>query len=126
MRQVRIVALVLAASCILSAGCSSPGPQGQSRASRNSFSNRTGLLRLPYELPKSAAHLSVTLILRASEGFFGYTLTDPRGTPAWEGRANTGQPFTESRTFKAVPGKWVLTLTMQSTSGSYDVAWKSD
>ena len=126
MKLIRVTSLVLMTSLFLLAGCASAGHHGESRASRKSVSNQTGLSRIPYELPKSAAHLTLSLSLHASEGFFAYTLTDPRGTPVWQGQVGKGQTLNESRTFKPLPGKWVLTLTLENTSGSYDVTWKSD
>jgi hypothetical protein len=126
MKLVRCASLVLGASLALSAGCASSGHHGESRASRNAVRNETGLLRIPYELPKSAAHLSLVLTLHASEGSFAYSLVDPHGTPLWQGRVTRGQDLSESRAFKAVPGKWVLNLTMEDATGRYDATWKSD
>ncbi len=126
MIRIRIASLVLMISLLVLAGCVSPGHHGESRASRKSVSNQTGLSRIPYEVPKATARLTLSLSLHASEGSFTYALTDPRGTPMWQGQVAKGQTLNESRTFKPLPGKWVLTLTLENTSGSYDVTWKSD
>ena len=126
MRLVPIVSLVLLASLVLPAGCASTGHQGQSRASRNSVRNQSGLLRHPYELSKRARHFSVSLTLHASEGFFLYTLVDPHRTPVWQGRVDAGQSLNEIHPLKPVPGKWVLTLNMENATGSYDIEWKSE
>jgi hypothetical protein len=87
--------------------------------------NESGSLRFPYELSRAARQFSACLTLRASAGSFAYSLVDPRGTPVWQGQVGAGQSCNESRDLKPLPGKWVLTLTMQSVTGSYDVAWKS-
>lgn len=126
MKPVRIALLVLLASLRFPAGCASTGHHGDSRASRNSVRNQAGLLRHPYELSKRAKHLTLSLTLRASEGAFVYTLSDPHGTTMWQGRVSAGQSLNEARPFKPVPGKWVLTLEMENATGSYDVAWKSE
>ena len=125
MESVRLAGVMLLLSCLAS-GCASSGLQVQSRASRQSVRNESGALRFPYELPKSAGHLSLSLTLRVSAGSFVYTLVDPRGTPTWQGRVNAGQSINESRTLKPAPGKWILTLAMESATGGYDVVWKSE
>jgi hypothetical protein len=126
MKPVHLALILFSASLLFPAGCASTGPHGDSRASRNSVRNQAGLLRHPYELPKRAKHLTLSLMLRASEGSFVYTLTDPRGTVTWQGRVSAGQSCNETRPFTPVPGKWVLTLEMENATGSYDVAWKSE
>ena len=55
-----------------------------------------------------------------------YTLVDPHGMPAWQGRADAGQSLNQTRTLKPVPGKWGLTLSMENATGRYDIAWKSE
>ncbi|MCX5646489.1 MAG: hypothetical protein NTZ17_17680 [Phycisphaerae bacterium] len=126
MKPVRITLLVLIASLLFPAGCVSTGHHGQSTTSSRSVRNEAGIRRLPYELPKSAAHLSLSLTLRASEGSFVYTLVDPHGTVVWQGRVSAGQSCNETRPFTPVPGKWLLTLEMENATGSYDIAWKSE
>jgi len=125
MKLVRLTVLVLLASSLFPAGCSS-GHRGESRASRQSIRNEFGSLRIPYELPKRAAHFSLSLNLHASAGSFVYTLVDPQGTPVWQGSVDAGQSLNESRLLKPIAGKWVLTLVTQGTTGSYDVVWKSE
>ena len=126
MKLIRSAGLIVLAFAALPAGCSSTaGHSGESRASRQSVRNESGSLRFPYELPKAARQFSASLSLRASSGSFAYSLVDPRGTPVWQGRVGAGQTFNQSRDLKPLPGKWFLTLTMQSVTGSYDVAWKS-
>ena len=68
----------------------------------------------------------MSLTVHASEGAFAYTLADPQGTVAWQGRVGAGQSLTETRSFKPVPGKWVLTLGMENVTGSYEITWKSE
>jgi hypothetical protein len=126
MKPVRVTLLVLIASLLFPAGCASTGHHGQSTTSSRSIRNEAGMRRLPYELPKSAAHLSLSLTLRASEGSLVYTLVDPDGTVVWQGRVNASQSLNESRPLKPVPGKWLLTLEMENATGSYDIAWKSE
>jgi hypothetical protein len=126
MKPVRVTLLVLLASLLFPAGCASTGHHGQSTASRRSIRNESGTRRLPYELPKSAAHFSLSLTLHVSEGSFVYTLVDPHGTVVWQGRVNAGESLNESRPLKPVRGKWVLTLDMENATGSYDIAWKSE
>lgn len=126
MKLVRVASLVLLASLFLPAGCASTGHQGQSSARHNSVRNQSGLLRHSYELSKQAKHFSLSLTLHASEGSFVYTLADPHGTVAWEGRVKAGENLKETRPVKPVPGKWILTLTMENATGSYDIEWKSE
>ena len=126
MKLVRVAWLIALACSVLPAGCSSTaGRSSESRASRQSVRNESGSLRFPYELSQAARQFSASLSLRASSGSFGYSLVDPHGTPVWQGRVGAGQAFSQSRDLKPLPGKWVLTLTMESVTGSYDVAWKS-
>jgi hypothetical protein len=126
MKLVPLASLVLLASLVFPAGCASSGPQGQSRASHNSVRNQSGLMRHSYELSRRAQQFSLSLACHASEGFFVYTLVDPHGTTAWEGRVKAGQNFKQSHPLQPVPGKWTLTLTMESTTGSYDLEWKNE
>ena len=87
MESVRIAGVMLLLSCFVS-GCSSPGRQVQFQASRQSVRNESGAVRFPHEMPQSAGHLSLSLTLRVSTGSFAFTLVDPRGAPAWQGRVN--------------------------------------
>jgi hypothetical protein len=126
MKLVRVLSLVLLVSLILTAGCSTTGHRGQAKASSNSVRNQAGLLRYAYDLSKGASRLSLSLTLHATEGTFLYTLVDPAGTPAWQGRVDTGQSLNETHPLKPVPGRWVLNLEMANATGSYDVVWKSE
>ncbi len=126
MKVLRVVWLPVLVSFVFATSCSSPaGHYGESRASRQSVRHESGALRFPYELSRTARQFSASLALRASTGSFAYSLADPRGTPVWHGRVSAGQSFNQSRDLRPLPGKWVLTLTMESVTGSYDVAWKS-
>jgi hypothetical protein len=125
MRVIFPLSLALLASLVLPAGCSSPALQDVSRTSRNTVRNQSGPLRHPYEVSHQAKDLSVVLTFNVSEGSFLYTLTDPQGTPVWQGRADKGENMNETRAFAPVPGKWLLTLKMESVTGSYQIQWKS-
>ena len=126
MKAVLIASLAVLASLVLPAGCAATGHQGQSSARHNAVRNQSGQLRHPYELSKHARRFSLSLILHASEGAFVYTLADPHGATAWEGRVDSGQSLKEIHPLKPVPGKWILTLTMENATGSYDLEWKSE
>jgi hypothetical protein len=125
MKPVHIITLVLAAFLLSAAGCASLGHHGDSKASSNSVRNQSGLLRYPYELSRKAKDLTLSLTLHASEGAFVYTVVDPRGAVAWQGRVATGQSLNETRPLKPMRGRWALTLEMENATGSYDIAWKS-
>jgi hypothetical protein len=124
MKIVHLLSPMLLASIVLFAGCSS-GHRGESRVSRRSVQNESGSLRIPYDLSRSASRFSLSLTLRASEGSFVYTLTDPQGTPVWQGWINAGQSLNESRPLRPLAGKWILTLVLQGTTGSYNALWES-
>ena len=126
MRAVRVASIVLLASFLLPAGCSAPARQGQAKTSRQSIRNQSGTLRYPYELPKAARQFSLSLTMQTSNGSFAYALVDPQGAMVWEGRVDTGKSLSESRDLKSLPGKWVLTLTMENTTGSYEIGWASN
>ena len=125
MKPVHVVILVLAAFLLSPAGCTSLGHHGDSKASSNSVRNQSGLLRHPYELSQKAKHLTLSLTLHASEGAFVYTVVDPRGAVAWQGRVGAGQNLSETRPLQPVRGRWILTLEMENATGRYDIAWKS-
>jgi len=124
MKLVRVMSFALLASFLVLGGCSS-GQRGQSKASRQAVRNESGSLRIPYDQPRSASRLTLSLSLRASAGSFVYTLVNPQGDPEWQGWVNAGQTLNESRPLKPMAGKWVLTLVMQGVTGSYDVVWES-
>ena len=126
MKPVHVIMLVLAAFLLSPAGCASIGHHGDSKASSNSIRNQSGLLRYPYELSKRAKHLTLSLTLHASEGAFAYTVVDPRGAVAWQGRVAAGQSLSETHPLTPTLGRWILTLEMESATGSYDIAWKSE
>ncbi len=126
MKRVRALSLILLASAVLSGGCfSTAGRYGESRITRQSLRNESGSLRFPHDLSRAAREFSVSLALRASAGSFAFSLVDPHGTPVWQGQVGAGQSGKESRDFKPVPGRWILTLTMRNVTGSYDLAWQS-
>jgi hypothetical protein len=126
MKLVGIVSLALVAFLVLPGGCSSISHQGQPKTNHNSVRNQSGLVRHPYELPKRAKQLTLSLTVHASQGTFAYTLVDPQGTAAWQGRVGAGESLNETRSFEPVPGKWVLTMGMENVTGSYDISWKSE
>ncbi len=126
MKVVGIVSLAFLLSLALTGGCASVGLHAEPKTNHNSVRNQTGLVRHPYDLPKGAKQLSLSLTLHATEGAFTYTLTDPQGTVAWQGRVGAGESLTETRVFKTVVGKWVLTLGMENATGNYEMTWKPE
>jgi len=125
MKTGHIVTFMLLASFVLQASCSSAGRHGQATTGHRPVQNQSGSARYPYELPDRAEHLSISLTVTASAGSFIYSVTDPLGAPAWQGRVDEGQKLDESRTLKPLPGKWVLTLTLENATGGYDITWSS-
>lgn len=126
MKRVSFLSLVLLSSLLFSAGCRSTAPRDAARTSRNTVRNQSGQLRHPYEMSKKVNQFSVTLTFHVSEGSFLYSLADPQGTPMWQGRVDAGQNMNETRSFKPMPGKWLLTMSMENVTGNYEIEWKGE